>query len=126
VVGLFHFPVYSCRVEFTKDAPAALAGLHAADPGIVLHKYVGGGSWLGANLEFETRLSLVEIDQVLVNVEKSPESARKGIELHVMRETLRATPLQGNSLERTYMDKPEALVTDEERQAHEQEMAKYR
>jgi hypothetical protein len=30
VVGPIHAPVYSCRAEFTKDGPAALAGLHAA------------------------------------------------------------------------------------------------
>jgi hypothetical protein len=123
-VGLFHVPVYSCRAEFTKDAPAALAGLHAADPGIVLHQYEGG--WLGADLEFETRLSLEEINQVFYEVETSPENHGKGIELHVMRETLRATRLQGNSLKRTFLDKPEALVTEEERRAHAEEMAKYR
>lgn len=122
-VGPIHAPVYSCRAEFTKDAPAALAGLRAADPHLVLHRYCGG--WLGANLEFETRLSLAEINQVLADVERTPESSRKGIELHVMRETLRAAPLQGNSLERTYLGKPEALVTRAERLAHEEEMAQY-
>jgi hypothetical protein len=124
VVGPIHAPVYSCRAEFTKDAPAALAGLGAADPHLVLHRYNGG--WLGASLEFESRLSLAEINQILLDVERSLESSHKGIELHVMRESLRACPLQSNSLERTYMDKPEALVTDEERRAHEEEMAKYR
>jgi hypothetical protein len=123
VVGPIHAPVYSCRAEFTKDGPAALAGLHAADPDIVLHQYEGG--WLGAELEFETRLSLVEINQVFCDVETDPENRRKGIELHVMRETLRAAPLKGNSLKRTYLDKPEALVTEEERRAHEEEMAQY-